>query len=329
MSAALVRYDAARRALAEAHRVDEVKDIRDKAVAMQAYAKQAKDRSLIADATEIRMRAERRAGELLADMKKNKGGAEQGVGRRGKNAVAASNHIPTLADLGISKTQSSRWQRFAAMDSETFESNVVAARKKALTGLDSVDREIQRQEMLASYSTRALAAPTGKYRVLYADPPYDYDVHHPRRRDHYPTMTIDEICALPVRGWTEDDAVLFLWVPSPILERAFEIIHAWGFEYRTCFIWDKVRHNLGRYCSVRHELLLVCTRGSCQPDQRKLFDSVQSIERTEHSAKPHKFYEIIETLYPNGRRLELFARKPRKGWTTWGNEIARAGGGGE
>ena len=86
-------------------------------------------------------------------------------------------------------------------------------------------------------------------------------------------------------------------------------------------IWDKVKHNMGHYNSVRHEFLLVCTRGSCQPDERKLFDSVQTIERTEHSKKPEEFRQIIDTIYPYGSRIELFARRPSEGWEAWGNEF--------
>ncbi|HSH52407.1 MAG TPA: MT-A70 family methyltransferase, partial [Bacteroidales bacterium] len=91
--------------------------------------------------------------------------------------------------------------------------------------------------------------------------------------------------------------------------------------YKTSFVWDKVKHNMGHYNSVRHEFLLVCTKGSCTPDVKKLFNSVQRIEKTKHSAKPEKFYEIIETLYTQGEKLELFARNNRKGWKSYGNEI--------
>jgi len=154
-------------------------------------------------------------------------------------------------------------------------------------------------------------APEDKYRIIYADPPWDYDAHaqpdyQTDARDHYPVMELQAICDLPVSQWAEDNAVLFLWVTSPILERAFEVIHAWGFEYKASFVWDKIKHNMGHYNSVRHEVLLICTRGSCQPDKQQLFDSVQSIERGRHSEKPAEFYDIIETIYTHGRKLEIF-----------------------
>lgn len=169
------------------------------------------------------------------------------------------------------------------------------------------------------------ALPSGKFRVLYADPPWQYGNVVPtyiiEQQDHYRLMPLEEICGMPIRNMAEDDAVLFLWATSPILKEAFAVIEAWGFEYKTSFVWDKVKHNIGHYNSVRHEFLLVCTRGACVPDVPKLFDSVVTEERTEHSRKPKVFYEIIDTLYTYGEKLELFARGAgREGWHTFGNE---------
>jgi N6-adenosine-specific RNA methylase IME4 len=133
-------------------------------------------------------------------------------------------------------------------------------------------------------------------------------------------MTNTEIGNLPVAEIATDNAALFLWVTSPLLPDAFPIVKAWGFDYRASFVWDKVKHNMGHYNSVRHEFLLVCIRGSCQPDVPELIDSVQSIPRSEHSAKPEEFRAIIDKLYPHGKRIELFARAAANGWDRWGNQ---------
>jgi len=193
---------------------------------------------------------------------------------------------------------------------------------KVLAGtvkLNAAYREMKRRSV-----AEAPSLPSRKYRVIYADPPWSYGNTMPpgttQPDDYYPLMRTSDICALPIRDLAEQDSVLFLWTTSPHLPEAFDVIFAWGFEYKTSFIWDKVKHNMGHYNSVRHELLLVCTRGSCTPDVPKLFDSVQTIERTEHSVKPEEFRTIIDTIYPYGKRIELFARKKIEGWETWGNE---------
>jgi len=133
-------------------------------------------------------------------------------------------------------------------------------------------------------------------------------------------MTIVQLCALPIRELADDNAVLFLWATSPMLPEALTVATAWGFQYKASFIWDKIKHNMGHYNSVRHELLLICTRGSCLPDSKELIDSVQTIERTEHSVKPEEFRHIIDRLYPVGKRIELFSRRKVDGWQAWGNE---------
>lgn len=121
----LMRYEAARTALAEAHRVDEVKDIRDKAEAMAAYARQARDTALVQYATEIKVRAERRCGELLRDSERN--GGAKGVGPIAVERYDTNQ--PTLADLGITRDQSSRYQKLAAMPEEHFEAAVATAKE--------------------------------------------------------------------------------------------------------------------------------------------------------------------------------------------------------
>ena len=168
--------------------------------------------------------------------------------------------------------------------------------------------------------------PEGVYRIIYADPPWKYSDKKEYRPDgaaenHYPVMSISELCLMELPK-TEDNAVLFLWTTSPLLEDSFKIINAWGFKYKSSFVWDKIKHNMGHYNSVRHEFLLIATKGSCLPDNKELFDSVQSIERSEkHSEKPEKFREIIDNLYNYGRKIELFARNRNIGWDGYGNEL--------
>lgn len=121
----LVRYEQARFALAECQRVDEVKDIRDKAEAMAAYARQSKDTELIAWATEIKVRAERKAGELLAQMEKAKGGDPT------LYQHARGDRPATLAEIGLTQNDSSRYQSLASMSEEHFETAVATAKDTA------------------------------------------------------------------------------------------------------------------------------------------------------------------------------------------------------
>lgn len=121
----LVRYEQARHALAECQRVDEVKDIRDKAEAMAAYARQAKDTDMIEWATEIKVRAERRAGEMLRD------GRESGQRASSGGDSKKESPPPTLSDIGITKDQSSRWQSLASMSDDHFETAVATAKDTA------------------------------------------------------------------------------------------------------------------------------------------------------------------------------------------------------
>lgn len=132
MTTNLTKYDAARNALQIAVTVDEVKDIRDKSEAMAAYARQAKDTELLKWATEIKVRAERRAGQLLAEMPKARGVVLSGKDSIGGTIVVPpKNDAPTLSEMGVSKNESSRWQKLASISDEQFESAVASAKDKA------------------------------------------------------------------------------------------------------------------------------------------------------------------------------------------------------
>lgn len=220
--------------------------------------------------------------------------------------------------------------------------NPIADNTKDLSRLSDFEPEQQRQiaevivsgkadtinharKILASEAVKETPELAGKFRIIYADPPWSYggsmNETYGTADKHYPTMSLDDLCVMPVPDITEDNAVLFLWVTSPLLEDAFRVINAWGFKYKASFVWDKVKHVMGHYNSVRHELLLICTKGSCVPENMKLFDSVYEEERTEHSKKPEYFREIIDTIYPSGSRIELFARETKGGWESYGNQI--------
>jgi N6-adenosine-specific RNA methylase IME4 len=174
--------------------------------------------------------------------------------------------------------------------------------------------------------------PEGVYRVIYADPPWEYgdkrtnDEQSGSAESQYSTMSIDELCVMGVRDIAAADSVLFLWATAPLLVEAVRVVEAWGFTYKAQFVWDKVKGFNGHYNDVRHELLLIATRGSCVPAVESLDPSIVQEKRTKHSKKPDRFYELIERLYPlgDGTHVELFARRSRDGWCSWGNEVDAA-----
>jgi N6-adenosine-specific RNA methylase IME4 len=348
----LVKYDTACRALAAARSVDEVKDIRDKAVAMQAYAKQAKDRTLVEDATEIRLRAERRAGELLREMEKNKGAVRGKTGRKGKPVLDGK---PKLKDLGVNKTQSSRWQALAAIPQNRFEAVVAVARGKVNRAVRNAVREAELEQERGIYRARteqgctiddleALAASGKKFGVICPDFPWPFEAYSREGNQrsaeaHYDTWPMEKILAMGalVERLAADDCALLLWAVWPRLPDAMAVITACGFEYKSAgFVWLKTDPkaegitldgkglHLGMGISgprSNTEPLLLATKGN---PLRLVADVHQVVIAPvgEHSAKPDEVYRRIERLYP-GPYLELFARRPRARWTVWGDEIPR------
>lgn len=163
------------------------------------------------------------------------------------------------------------------------------------------------------------------YPIVYVDPPWRYEYSPTDNREienHYPTMTLEEICLLPVAEIATPDSVLFLWTTSPKLAESMQVIEAWGYAYKTCMVWDKERMGMGYYARQQHELLLIATRGSVPvPEPANRPASVIRARRdNEHSAKPAEFYDVIERMYPDLPKIELFARGRRAGWAAWGNQ---------
>jgi N6-adenosine-specific RNA methylase IME4 len=138
-------------------------------------------------------------------------------------------------------------------------------------------------------------------------------------------MPIERICALPVAGITTPDAMLFLWVPPSFIKKGIGVLEAWGFELATSMVWVKDKIGTGIYVRQRHEYLLLGKRGKpLTPKPGDQPDSVIEAPRGNHSAKPPSVYDLIEKMYPDLSRIELFSRSPRDGWDAWGNQASAA-----
>ncbi len=271
--------------------------------------------------------AQCKLGELTA-------GLEKAVNQYAVPSVGRATKKEQLNNIGVSVQRANEYERMSAhpeIVERIIDSGEHVTKSAILKEIAETTKREQRQEAIKAQQqapkTSAhidIFTTDKKYRVIYADPPWSYNDKQDSYKlggavKYYDTMPLEEICSLPVPA--DNNAVLFLWTTSPLLEDSFKVINAWGFKYKSSFIWDKVSHAMGHYNSVRHEFLLVATRGKCTPDVKKLYDSVVSIERTEHSKKPKVFREMIDDLYPLGDRIELFAREAPEGWDVWGDMV--------
>jgi N6-adenosine-specific RNA methylase IME4/ParB-like chromosome segregation protein Spo0J len=223
-------------------------------------------------------------------------------------AVAAA-----LADVGQRTVQDAKAVRDA--DPELF------AQIKAGSVVAKAAARLVRQRALHESIPPAPPLPKGPFDVVYADPPWPLGNSGSEKApdNHYPTMSFGEIAALRVP--VAEHAALFLWVPSSLLVEGLKVMLAWGFEYRTSLVWVKDRIGLGQWVRTRHELLLLGRRGAFSvPPEASRPDSVIEAPRGRHSEKPLAAYERIEQMYPRCSKVELFARRARPGWTSWGNQ---------
>jgi N6-adenosine-specific RNA methylase IME4 len=207
------------------------------------------------------------------------------------------------------------------------------------TGLHAAIRFFKEKGASLSRATLPAEAPEfglprDDYRIVLADPPWQYDSWNAKGTgrvadDHYPTMTIEEIAALPVAGICHEDAVLLLWVTMPLLREGLDVVKEWGFTYRTAFlVWGKLNGDrspavgFGKYTRSNGELCLLGRRGKGVPVQDGVaISNLLLSQRGAHSAKPPEQYRIIEHMF--GRevpKVELFARGHMPRWDVWGLE---------
>jgi N6-adenosine-specific RNA methylase IME4 len=177
-------------------------------------------------------------------------------------------------------------------------------------------------------------APEGKFSTFVADPPWQYGNTSTRgaAENHYGTMTIQELCDLDVvPNHANDQAHLYLWTTAGHLPQAFDVMTAWGFEYKTYLVWVKPQMGMGNYFRVSTELVLFGIRGGMRTQARDIKNYFEA-PRGKHSAKPALFHDLVEKASP-GPYMELFSRcfaddmlhgcrcsKCRLGWTVFGNQ---------
>lgn len=276
-----------------------------------------------------------RLGEALRKI------ARLSAGRKLKSAPVGANFKELVKQIGLRSTSDAQdVQRLACMpwknalayrdearelpDMRTFAAALAYARRWW-----SKERRSERLEEI-NYRAGALALELLglRYPVILADPPWRYE-NPPMGggnrsiENHYPTMALDEICALPVEDIAAKDCMLYLWATAPKLAECFKVIEAWGFSYRTNFVWVKDKIGMGYHARSQHELLLVAKRGNVPPPEAEArVSSVILAPRGRHSQKPERAYELIESFYPDLKKIELFARAGREGWAQWGNEAA-------
>jgi N6-adenosine-specific RNA methylase IME4 len=347
----LKSYDELCRRLDKASRVDEVKEIKNRAEAMRVYAKQAGNKKLEADAAVVRLRAVRKVGQMMAEQPKATGGQpyQKATGSTG----FSENPVATLGEAGIDKNLANAARKLAKFTDDAFEHVEAETRQAVERGVERrVLKAIDLAEAIAEARAEranqqggtvadleALIAEGRCFGVVYADPPWKYD--HPPIGDrsrsperHYDTMTLDALKALPVAALAAAHAAVFMWATGPMLAQAIELLSAWGFEYKSvAFTWvktvrsggDGLHWGTGYWTRANAEYVLFGKRGS----PRRLDMGVHSIVMDGsvvvspvqgHSRKPAEVHSHIEQLV-RGPYLELFAREQVPGWITWGNEI--------
>ena len=179
---------------------------------------------------------------------------------------------------------------------------------------------------------------TNKYDIIYADPPWEYKQSGTAKytrgmaKWHYPTMSTDAICKLPIRNLAKDDTILLMWATFPNFQEAIRVIEEWGFIYKTAaFVWvkknkrsDSLFLGMGAYTRANAEVCLIAVSKKTKAIKVVKSHAVHQIVLSPiegHSKKPNEVRKRISDLFGEVSKIELFARKQVKNWDCWGNEV--------
>lgn len=310
-ASSLAIFTKAAQMLVEANTIQKAKDLKDLALTAADFAKRkGMGEEAVNYARSYAFEAERKMGEMLIE-------TERAPGKR-TDLVTTGDQVekPTLKDLGLTKKESSKAQKLAAIPVETFE-KVVSGEKSRTAALNEIRQE-ERRDL-------AVTIPEGQYAVILADPPWQYSNSgfNQSAESQYPTMPVDEICNMKdiVNGFSTPETVLFMWATNPLLPDAFKVMAEWGFEYKTNIAWIKDKgRGKGWFLKSKHELILIGSRNNTPHPKERPDSCFEALRGTIHSKKPKIIYEIISSMY-DGNKIEMFCRNPRDGWAAHGNEI--------
>ena len=211
------------------------------------------------------------------------------------------------------------------------------------TGYSIYIKDVKRRTVKNTLPALYPKLPNKKFDIIYADPPWHYNgkLQYDKTSKNkekinlskkifistsdfkYPTLKISDLIKIPVAKIAKEDCLLFMWATNPHLAQAIELGKAWGFEYKTvAFVWDKMNHNPGQYTLSNCELCLVFKRGRIpKPRGARNIQQLIRSSRKKHSEKPEEAIRRIEKMFPNQKRIELFARKKTRGWAVWGLDM--------
>jgi N6-adenosine-specific RNA methylase IME4 len=364
----LIQYERACTALADAVSADEVMTVRLEAEALRAVARVAKNFDLEISAVKLRTRAEARLGEMLCEAEERGIINSHGGRRKVQDSAPESCPSASLKEIGVDSKLSSRARKLGGIGQRAVQAMLdrfdQTSRERGRLAMDVILGETakrnaqSRRQLATELSDTSAHMPIGrKFPVIYADPAWSRKAGIGNRayENHFPTMSWDDICTLPVDNLALPDAWLFLWMPRAHLlastrglydlgrdgfidiemPLAWRVARAWGFpKYSTCLIWTKTDelhpddHGTGLIAWDQDELLIMFKRGAGlpKPDSAVKFGSNHRERPREHSRKPDFYRHMIRTMAGDGMPvLELFARKDPANpwpadWHRWGNQ---------